>query len=986
MQRVFRPLAVFSIATGASLALGLQLMVSGARGSDGPHFGGGGFFPGYDLAKLQLVEPTLYHVDESYVDPSRVNWEQMYVAALDAIERRVPVVMFSREPGGQIVAAEIGDFRTVLEVPTVDSRPELQEQLGRIAALIEQHLDPADIPMRDDAKGDPMAEIEYAAINGMLRTLDPHSILLPPDDARQMDVENQGEFGGLGITIEIDPVDGRLMISYPLKDTPAYTAGLQAEDRILRIDGESTTNLSLDEAIDRLRGPVGAEVELEIARKGVADPFAVTVQRELISIHPVQGELMDGGIGYVSIEGFHELVERDLDEELAKLSRKAGGDLEGLILDLRGNPGGFLNQAVKVADTFLESGEIVSTIDRDGRRADREDAQRDNEPTWPIVVLVDANSASASEIVAGALRYNERAVIIGERTFGKGSVQNLHPFVDESKLKLTISKYLTAGDRSLQAIGIPADIELEPAIVPPVGAETGIRLFYRERATREADLDRSFERVSLQVDEPAYRVRYVAPDHGKRRSDGPDLTDPQVVLARDVLKAAPGWRRSDVLIAAAQVVARYQKAGNDDLVRELALHGIDWSNGAAYPRGGALPLEVSLDLNGSSSAGELTAGRSATVALTVKNTSSQTLYRVAAVVDDHDLLGGREFLFGAIPAGATRRFEQQIDVAEGWPTEQSPVRFDFRDAGDGLLGGWTAEVRVASQPLPAFAWRWSVSDPRGDGDGVLDLGEQIDVKLEVRNTGAGPATEPYARLRNRSGTRVDLVDGTLVPGTLRTADGAACPEAAPAPVAPKPGPPAAARPACARVLGPGEAWSGTFTLVAKGADAPDAAADPLTVELALGDGTGYDQAAVLRSSLADAFGERDDITLTPGAALPSSGAEEPPRIEVTRVPPPRVESGHTTVSGLVTDDRGLDHVMVFVGENKVFFEGAGTAPAGSAAQPGLLRSVPFTADVALQPGSNVITVLATDGQGFRTSRSLVVWAAGPAEVAKAGTP
>jgi carboxyl-terminal processing protease len=955
MQRVFRPLAVFSIATGACLALGLQLLVSGAQGSDGPRYGSAGFFPGYDLAKLELVEPTLYHVDESYVDPTRIDWELMYTAALDAIERRVPVVMFSREPGGQIVAVEVGEYRTVLEVPTIRSRPELQDQLGRVAALLGEHLDPADIPMADDATTDPMAEIEYAAINGMLRTLDPHSILLPPDDAREMDVENQGEFGGLGITIEVDPVDGRLMISYPLQNTPAWTAGLKAEDHILRIDGESTINLSLDEAVNRLRGPVGDEVELEIARKDVPEPFAVTIKRELISIHPVQDELMEGGIGYVSIEGFHELVERDLDEALARLSREAGGELDGLILDLRGNPGGFLNQAVKVADTFLEAGEIVSTIDREGRRADREDARRDNEPTYPIVVLVDANSASASEIVAGALRYNERAVIIGERTFGKGSVQNLHPFYDDSKLKLTISKYLTAGDRSLQAIGIPADIELDPAIVPPVSSDEPIRLFYRENNRREADLDRSFERVALQIDDPAYRIRYVQPERPKRRSDGPDLNDPQVVLARDVLKAAPGWRRSDVLIAAAPVVGRYQRAGNDQLVRGLAEHGIDWSNGAAAPRSGALPLEVSLDLGPD---GKLVAGSDETVAVTVKNTSTQPLYRVAAVVDGEGLLGSREFLFGAVPPGASRRFEHEVEVPEGWPAERAPVTFLFRDSGDGELGTWTTDLPIEPHPLPSFAWRWSVTDGGGDGDGVLDLNEPLEVKVEITNVGTGPSTDPFARLRNRSRTAIDLLDGTLTPGVPIARDGSSCPpdeyERLPD--------------GCRFVLAAGERWSGSFSFVAKSAP-PDGA--PLEVELSLGDGSAYDQAAVVRSSFYDYFGEKEQIALTPGMPLPSSEQHRAPSIEVTRAPPGRVDSGRSTVSGVVTDDRGLNHVMVFVGDDKVFFEGGGT-----------LRTVPFTADVSLEPGSNVVTVLATDVQGFKSSRSVVIWN-DAAEVAKA---
>lgn len=970
MQRVFRPLAVFSIASGASLAAALQLMVGGASGSEGPSYGTSTFFPGYDLTKLELVEPTLYHVDESYVDPARIDWEDMYGAALDAIERRVPVALFTRQPGDGMVSVEIGEFRTVLEVAPIESRPELQDQLRRIAALLVEHLDEKDIPLDTPgdtrAPGDAFAQVEYALINGMLSTLDPHSVLLPPDDAREMDVENQGEFGGLGITIEVNPDDGRLMISCPMAKTPADRAGLKAGDHILRIDGESTINLSLEEAVTRLRGPVNAAVDLEISRNEVPDPLSVSVRRELIPIHPVDGTLLDGNIGYVVIEGFHEQVERDLHEKLAMLNREAGGEIDGLVLDLRGNPGGFLNQAVKVADTFLESGDIVSTVDRDGRRADHEEARRTSEPMYPIAVLVDANSASASEIVAGALRYNERAVIVGERTFGKGSVQNLHPFYDDSKLKLTISKYLTPGDRSLQAVGIPADIELQPTLVPaPELKDESVRMFYRERLRREADLDHSLERVTLRIDDPAYRIRYL--QHERERHCDDDLEvadDPQVQLARDILKAAPGWRRSDVLIAAAPVVAHQQRLGNDEIIRAFSARGIDWQDGAAVPRTtGAppvLPLDVTLDLG---TDGKLVAGTEQTVALVVKNITDKPLYRVAAVVTDNELLGGREFFFGYLAPGATRRYEHHVRIPEGWPAERTPMVVDLRDSGDGAIGTFTTELPITARLLPAFAWHWTLDDAAaGDGDGVLDVGETVDVSLEVENVGEGPSSELFARLRNRAHTAIDLLAGTLMPGTVTDERGAPCvvtdvdqlPQG------------------CARTLRPGEKWSGRFQFTVRGAP-PEG--QPLEVELTLGDAAAYDQASVLRAGFYEWFGEHEVIALTPGAPLPTSDARRPPTIQITRAPEARVDSGRTTLSGVVTDDLGLSHVMVYNGDDKVFFEGAGSTSA--------LRSLPFTADVTLEPGANILTILATDSQGFVSSRSVVTFDGG-SEIAKVG--
>ncbi|HHO52832.1 MAG TPA: PDZ domain-containing protein [Deltaproteobacteria bacterium] len=950
MRRVFRPLAVFSIASGVSLAVALQLLVGGARGHDGPgDFGTSAFFPGYDLAKLDLVDPTLYHISESYVDQSRLDWDAMFNAALDAIEHDVPVCMFTREPGGDLLSVEIGEYRTVLEVPPIRRRQELQSELRRVAELLATHLDEDDLPEAPGAPA-PMAQIEYALINGMLSTLDPHSVLLPPDDAREMDVENQGEFGGLGITISMDADGGRLIVDYPLKDTPAHAAGLQSDDHIVRIDGESTINMSLDDAVRRLRGPVGAPVVVEVMRPGVPEPIQFRVQRELISINPVEDELVDGtDIGYVSIKGFHEKVEQKLHEALARLHREAGGALDGLILDLRGNPGGFLNQAVKVADTFLDSGDIVSTVDGEGRRTDIDKARKASEPHYPIAVLVDANSASASEIVAGALRFNERAVIIGERTFGKGSVQNLHPFSDNSKLKLTISKYLTPGDRSIQAVGIPADIELLTSIVPP-RAEPGalqspIRLFYRERVRREADLDHSLEQTTVRFDDPTYRVRYVDVQRERRRTDALDLrSDFQVRLARDVLKASEGWRRADVLSSAHPVVERYRKIGNDQLLEAFSAYGIDWARGPVVPVGDD-PLEVHLDLGPD---GRLVAGEAEQIAVEVTNLTDQTLYRVAAIVSESEVLSGREFFFGRLEPGETRRYEQRVRLPAGWPAEEGSLSLELRDASEQAISRWTGRLVVAGRPLPSLAWRWEVLDDGGDSDGLLDVGERLRIQLEVQNHGEGPTSEPFARLRNRSGKSMDLVVGTLEPGALQRADGSPCP--------------AGEEPDCERILEPGASWSGDFLVDVR---ALPTDGEPLRLELTLGDSAAYDHGSVVRAGFHGWFSQHDTLVLHEGQQLPSSDLRIPPVVSITRSPPPYSDSSRITLSGVVTDDVGVSNVMIFAGDNKVFFEGSGPTSA--------LRSLPFTADVELQDGSNVLTVLATDADGFVSSRSVLSW-------------
>ncbi|MEO0600880.1 MAG: PDZ domain-containing protein, partial [Myxococcota bacterium] len=271
MRRVFRPLAVFSIASGVSLAVALQPMVVGASGLDGGGAVGASLFSSYELARLELVDPTLYHVAEEYVDPNRLDWDAMFSAALDAIEHDVPVCLFTREPGGKLLSIEIGEYRTVLEVGPIRRRQDLKGELGKVAQLLAEHLEPGDVPGTDGLEH-PLAKVEYTMINGMLSTLDPHSVLLLPEDARQMDVENQGEFGGLGIRVSVDPDTNQLIVDSPVKGTPAERKGLRSDDRIVRIDGESTINMSLDDAVQRLRGPVGESVVIDVVRADQLEP------------------------------------------------------------------------------------------------------------------------------------------------------------------------------------------------------------------------------------------------------------------------------------------------------------------------------------------------------------------------------------------------------------------------------------------------------------------------------------------------------------------------------------------------------------------------------------------------------------------------------------------------------------------------------------------------------------------------------------------
>ncbi len=314
------------------------------------------------------------------------------------------------------------------------------------------------------------------AINGMLSSLDPHSSYMNAKEFQDTQIQTRGEFGGLGIEVTME--NGLVKVVSPIDDTPASRAGLKPGDLIVEIDGQQVQGLTLQDAVEHMRGPVNSQIKLTI-RRGTQQPFTVTLQRARITIQSVRSST-EGDLGYIRITSFTEQTDSGLRNAISKIKDKLGNKLKGVVLDLRNNPGGLLDQAIAVCDDFIDKGEIVSTR---GRRA--EDAQRYNAKPGdllsglPIVVLINGGSASASEIVAGALQDHHRAILMGTRSFGKGSVQTIIPLGGQGALRLTTARYYTPSGRSIQAEGIEPDIKVDQAKL--VKIETG-------QIRREADL------------------------------------------------------------------------------------------------------------------------------------------------------------------------------------------------------------------------------------------------------------------------------------------------------------------------------------------------------------------------------------------------------------------------------------------------------------------------------------------------------------------
>src|SRR5678815_1872990 len=584
--------------------------------------------PPHDLSALKIFNKVVIYVKDAYVDPKRINPREMMVSALEQVERTVPDVMVEADKDRQKLHVNVNGKTRDFDISHVDSLWKMSFQMKDVFEFIGNNLRPS-----EDTR-----DVEYAAVNGMLSTLDPHSVLLKPEYYREMRLTTKGEFGGLGFVIQMKesnltvvrvlpktpasragikkddqikkigeestvnmdlneavsklrgPVDsrgagapedaglarghqegrpdqedrrgvhgqhgpqrGRVQAARPrgqpwcgcsrrrrprarasrrttrsrrsarsprstwtstrpcpscaapwtaavrvLPKTPASRAGIKKDDQIKKIGEESTVNMDLNEAVSKLRGPVDSRVTITVERKGLDKPMVLTLARATISIESVQSKLLAGNVGYIRLKNFQGNTTRDMQTALGKLQAdaEASGGLKGLVLDLRGNPGGLLEQAIQVSDLFLSQGTIVTTVSLSERQREEKRAHSDDgDNKYPLAVLVNPGSASASEIVAGALKNLNRAVIIGQQTFGKGSVQVLYEFGspsgnpnDESALKLTIAKYLTPGDVSIQEVGIEPDIELVPTRV----TADRINVFAPRKTLGEADLEHHF--------------------------------------------------------------------------------------------------------------------------------------------------------------------------------------------------------------------------------------------------------------------------------------------------------------------------------------------------------------------------------------------------------------------------------------------------------------------------------------------------------------
>jgi carboxyl-terminal processing protease len=1014
MNRYFKPILV-----GTALTIALLLTIT----RSGRHVGLGAGEPSsaaqkddkrpYDLAALRIFNNTLMRVNDSYVDPTRVDAKQMLLAALDQVQKSVAEVLVEPHPEINKVVVRVDTAQQEFSIAEVDSPWALSMKMKEVFRFIAANLPP-------NTDTETVRNIEYAATNGMLSTLDPHSMLLDPQMYNEMKLNTRGSFGGLGIVIGIRK--GALTVIRPMPGTPAYVAGIKAGDRIVRIEKESTVNMMLNDAVARLRGEPDTKVELWIEKGAEKGALAkkVVLTRAVIQVKTVEAHMLKNNVGYVKLyNSFGGNTSDELRRAMDELKQKG---MKALVFDLRSNPGGLLDQAIKVADEFVDTGTIVSTVGYAGKQREDKRANPGSQPKVPMAVLVNHGSASASEIVAGALKNLDRAVVVGTRTFGKGSVQVLYDNDDGSALKLTIAQYLTPGDVSIQSVGITPDVVLEKVAVDK---DKGVWLFRDYKGMSESELDAHLvSKNARQGDKPFETLKYLAPEPPKKLakallrdddkkedpSGDPDEEEPaddeanadetfvedyEIQFARDLVAQAKGWKRREVLASSKPFFDKKVAEEDTHVAESLKKLGVDWTpvgTGAAPTLVGSLTTDRNDNL--------VDAGETINFKASITNKGPGVAGRVRAQLKGDDFLfEGREFVFGKIKSGETRTFTVPVKVPKDALSRVDPLHLEVFEEHDGKTkldtDGLTVKLRGVARPVFAYSYQ-IVDDIKGNGDGLVQRGESVRLHVTVKNIGQGKSNETLAQLRNLSDEGVYINKGRFNVDNLQ----------------------------------PGESKSVDFTFDVR----PEYRQDTFKVEMSVYDSvlheyvtdkltfpvaqaqpaeaaTGnvkvtVDHADVLAGAIKDATvvgtATRDTVfkltgmssgfyrvDLEPGrpgfiaeaAAQRTSSTSgksgftpawqvSPPRLELAQSQP-LVEAGTIHLSGSAKDERKVADVFVFVSNRtskidrrKVFYRSnrKGATP----------QQMAFDANIPLWPGANIVTVVARENPQVQSQQTLVV--------------
>lgn len=937
----------------------------------------------YDLRQLAILNRAVVNIKENYVDPSRINERKMIGAAMEEVQRSIAELLVEVERDSEEVPTRI-----TVRVDTAEESFDLRD-VGDLWQLSFKFKDIFTFIQKNLKAHDKLQDIEYAAINGMLGTLDPHSVLLRPEDYREMKLSTRGKFGGLGIVISVR--DGTLTVVNPIEDTPASRAGLKAGDKVVQIGFDSTVNMALSDAVDMLRGPPNTSVTIWISREGWEKPRKFVLKRADIKVKSVTSKTLKDRVGLVRIRNFQNTTHDELKKAVAQMNKK--GKLKGLVLDLRGNPGGLLDQAIKISDMFVESGPLVTTVGYGNRIREPKMATRRGTESMPVVVLTNGHSASASEIVAGALKNHKRALVIGQQTFGKGSVQVIYDNKDDSALKLTIAQYLTPGDISIQSVGIVPDIATWPVVL----TEEDTDLFRSaESKGGEKDLPEHLEHESSALSKavkPAHHLRYLRDEEvfKKVQANPNDIVlDFEIELARKLIVATKAGHRDGMLEDAGAVLKEVTAQAQDEIEAALKAKGIDWSMLAAS---GAPKAQVELTQE---PAGPVRAGSTVTVHAKVTNVGTGPLVRLRAMSSSpNPLFEGHELLFGNIPPGESRSWKMPVKLPKSALTRRDAVKLEFKAEGSAVPTPAEIKIAVEQLPRPRFAMTYLIDDSvKGNGDGLLQRGEQAELVVDISNVGEGISEALLGTLRDdgtagRRGIFIkrgrvkavgkDDAQVKLAPGEkhrLRFSFKvkADCPDTLPVQIS-------AMDADIREITSEKLVFEPAKESALKKAKVPLTAKDGGVVRLTGVRGDAEHVVATSKAPVADAqAGEWYRVPLGDGTfgwahtsqVKPAEAAQAADAItRISPVGPPVItfnEEHQTrqealTLRGEVKSDKEVKDLLVFVNNRKVFFK-SNTAEHAARLQ--------FSVRVPLDEGVNTITVVAREDEDLLSRRTLIV--------------
>ena len=915
-----------SIAAAAALVILLKVAPLPAFG---PGMGARpGAAAGHMTSSQSVTNQAFMYIDAFYVDPKRVVPITLLESAFRSIESQYPEVVVDLAADKKSVAVQARGFERTFDLSSLAGSADIARVIDQVVSFVAERLGP-EVVEKD--------KLLYLTVNGALRELDPHTNIFNMKHFKDFKTSTSGTFGGIGFTFNV--ADGELTIISPIPDTPAARAGLQSGDRIVFIDGVPTTNMSSDTAVGRMRGEPGTPVTLTVAREGWSEPRDFPIVREIIKIISVESRLLNGDDGppvvYARVKNFQTDTSAELATAIHKLETPATA---GVILDLRDNPGGLLDEAIKLADGFLDEGAIVSTRNRTGR-GKVESAGRDDRlfTRLPLVVLVNRGSASASEIVSAALQ-DRRALLIGERTFGKGSVQQAFPLSDGGGVLLTVAQYLTPGDVSIQSIGVQPDIALDPVLV----GQERLQLAAVKSHMGEADLENAFSSWGNSRREAIASQRFLRTEDRehdalmKKREERREPSEQEkaaklsaefeVRLARRILGAAKGREntttRAGLLAVARDVMAVTAPEEEQKIGAALSARAIDWSTGNASP-GATAKLVARLPQGQILKAGEKTG-----ITVAVTNTGSETLHHVwGRTVSTNPLLKNLDFAFGALAPGQTREwtapFEVPGAIEERWDTLSLTLQASGSDAVT-VSGG---SIETKSRPAPEYAYRYTLTDENlqdktKSGDGRLEEGERA--RLTVEATNRGQAESPLLEVNLSADEKEELYLEEARRKVEKFAAGST-----------------QSAQFSFKVIRPLE--SGKIKV---GLSFTDRSAGGFFV---------------------------DDFEIPTNAPYNAVEARVPPQIKLAEPTPLVTEAAQVTLALSATDDGSVKDVVVYRGEKKLTYarNREGAAP------------FPVTLTVPLENGSNRIVIIARDDKDIPAQKVLYVYRRGADAVADA---